>query len=325
MQVYRCFYIFALLCALLAGCTSDQPAVIERKESLYYGQSEVVKLVTIKQEQTLESIAAEHNLSVAIVAKLNNLPPSAHLSPGQVIKLPSSSSTQFEEALYNEAQHNDAVEEIRLSDDEQHGPSIPDAYNSSSADEIKGSGYLGSITGEMDIPHADSHISEEAAHTHVGASAAPAAHNKQTENSGAIGANNATHNNFMLATPLNSAEFIWPVQGEIASKYGSSGGKWNEGINIAAPIGTPVRAIAAGSVIYTGKEPKVYGNLIIIKHQGNYLSAYAHNEVILVRKGAKVNQGDIIAKVGKTGAVSSPQLHFSMRKDKKTINPDQAE
>ena len=117
-------------------------------------------------------------------------------------------------------------------------------------------------------------------------------------------------------------QFQWPVKGSVIANYGTGGiGRRNDGINISAPQGTPVRAAAAGEVVYRGSELDGYGNLLLIKHDGGFVTAYAHNDVMLVRKGQKVKVDQIIAKVGKTGAVNEPQLHFEIRQNLKSINP----
>ena len=117
-------------------------------------------------------------------------------------------------------------------------------------------------------------------------------------------------------------QFQWPVKGSVIANYGTGGiGRRNDGINISAPQGTPVRAAAAGEVVYRGSELDGYGNLLLIKHDGGFVTAYAHNDVMLVRKGQKVKADQIIAKVGKTGAVNEPQLHFEIRQNLKSINP----
>ncbi|MEM9013964.1 MAG: peptidoglycan DD-metalloendopeptidase family protein [Pseudomonadota bacterium] len=116
--------------------------------------------------------------------------------------------------------------------------------------------------------------------------------------------------------------FEWPVRGAIVAEYGvGSLGRRNEGVNIAAPAGTPVRAAADGEVVYRGSELDGYGNLLLIKHEDGFVTAYAHNDAMLVRKGQKVRQGQIIAKVGQSGSVASPQLHFEVRQDLKSIDP----
>lgn len=122
----------------------------------------------------------------------------------------------------------------------------------------------------------------------------------------------------------SSSTFIWPVSGKVLSSFGSKpGGLRNDGINIAAIEGTPVKTVADGEVLYMNKNMKGYGNLVLIRHANGWISTYAHNKDIGVSQGTKVKQGDTIAYVGKTGNVASPQLHFSLRKDKKPVNPQQ--
>ncbi len=122
--------------------------------------------------------------------------------------------------------------------------------------------------------------------------------------------------------PKKQALFDWPVQGAIIGSYGlSTAGKRNDGVNIAAPVGTPVRAAADGEVVYRGSELDGYGNLILIKHEDGFVTAYAHNDAMLVKKGDRVRQGQVIAKVGQTGSASEPQLHFEIRQNLKAVDP----
>jgi murein DD-endopeptidase MepM/ murein hydrolase activator NlpD len=117
--------------------------------------------------------------------------------------------------------------------------------------------------------------------------------------------------------------FYWPVRGNVVSTYGSKGsGKQNDGINISAPKGTPVKASAAGLVVYSGEDLGGLGHLILIRHSGNYHTAYAHVDNKLVKTGDRVAVGQAIANVGKTGNVTTPQLHFEIRDGKKPVNPD---
>lgn len=128
---------------------------------------------------------------------------------------------------------------------------------------------------------------------------------------------------FASKSPLNMEQFEWPVVGgKVLSRYGKIGNKFNEGINISAPLGAPVTAAGDGKVIYIGNNIEGYGNMIIIKHSGDYMTAYSHVQDILVERGKQVKKGESIATVGQTGNVSLPQLHFSVRKGKKTINPE---
>jgi murein DD-endopeptidase MepM/ murein hydrolase activator NlpD len=116
--------------------------------------------------------------------------------------------------------------------------------------------------------------------------------------------------------------FQWPVNGKVISSFGAtSGGLHNDGINIAAPRGTPVHAAENGVVVYAGNQLRGFGNLVLIRHADGWVTAYAHNDTLLVKKGQQVKRGDVIARVGSTGNVSQPQLHFEVRKGTEAVDP----
>lgn len=120
----------------------------------------------------------------------------------------------------------------------------------------------------------------------------------------------------------SSSKFAWPVRGRIVSSFGpKERGLHNDGLNIAAPRGTPIRAAENGVVAYSGSELKGFGNMVIVKHTDGYMTAYAHADSLLVSRGETVRRGQVIAKVGSTGNVDSPQLHFEIRKGKAALNP----
>lgn len=122
--------------------------------------------------------------------------------------------------------------------------------------------------------------------------------------------------------PSGDTHFIWPVAGHVISGFGvSANGERNDGVNIATAEGAPVRAVAAGTVTYAGNELRQYGNLIIIKHSNGYITVYAHEASIGVKKGDQVNQGQVIGAAGATGGVEQPELHFEVRYNTKPVNP----
>ncbi len=125
------------------------------------------------------------------------------------------------------------------------------------------------------------------------------------------------------AAPLpHGGHFAWPVRGHVLAGYGvAAGGKHNDGINIAAPRGTPVTAVDGGTVAYAGNELRGYGNLVLVKHANGWITAYAHCEELLVKQGDTVSRGQEIAKVGATGGVGEPQLHFELRRGKRAVDP----
>jgi murein DD-endopeptidase MepM/ murein hydrolase activator NlpD len=116
--------------------------------------------------------------------------------------------------------------------------------------------------------------------------------------------------------------FLRPVAGEVVLGFGPDGsGQTNDGINIAAPAGTPVRAAAAGTVIYAGNELPAFGNLVLVRHDGGWVTAYGHLDTIGVQRGASVAQGQTIGTVGQTGSAKRPQLHFEVRQGSKPVDP----
>jgi murein DD-endopeptidase MepM/ murein hydrolase activator NlpD len=120
----------------------------------------------------------------------------------------------------------------------------------------------------------------------------------------------------------DSGTFLWPVRGHVLAAYGSGrDGTHNDGINIAAPRGAAVEAADGGVVAYAGNELRGYGNLILVKHSNGWISAYGHCDQILVKRGDKVARGQTIARVGSTGNVAEPQLHFELRRGNRAVDP----
>jgi murein DD-endopeptidase MepM/ murein hydrolase activator NlpD len=116
--------------------------------------------------------------------------------------------------------------------------------------------------------------------------------------------------------------FLWPVRGTVVSDYGSKpGGLQNDGINIAAPRGAPIRAAEGGTVVYAGNELRGFGNLLLVRHRDGWITAYAHADELLVKRGDEVRRGQVIARVGSSGGVTSPQLHFEVRRGARHVNP----
>jgi murein DD-endopeptidase MepM/ murein hydrolase activator NlpD len=130
-------------------------------------------------------------------------------------------------------------------------------------------------------------------------------------------------------TPVKTAEatgalptFRWPVRGRVVTGYGAkTNGKSNDGINVAVPEGTPIKAAEDGVVAYSGNELKGYGNLILVRHSNGYVTAYAHASELMVKRGETIKRGQIIAKSGQSGEVGSPQLHFEIRKGSSPVDP----
>ena len=112
-----------------------------------------------------------------------------------------------------------------------------------------------------------------------------------------------------------------PGAGSSPPSASAPDGTHNDGINIAVPQGTDVHAAESGRVAYAGNELKGYGNLVLIRHDNGWVSAYAHADQILVKRDDVVRRGQVIAKAGKTGTVDQPQLHFELRHGAKPVDP----
>jgi murein DD-endopeptidase MepM/ murein hydrolase activator NlpD len=142
------------------------------------------------------------------------------------------------------------------------------------------------------------------------------------EVTGEGGSHVASNDQLPTPEPMSGNSFRWPVKGRVISEFGTKpDGGHNDGIDVAVPQGTSVKAAENGVVAYAGNELKGYGNLILIRHANNWVSAYAHNDEILVKRGDKVRRGQIIAKAGATGSVTQPQVHFELRKGSRPVDP----
>jgi murein DD-endopeptidase MepM/ murein hydrolase activator NlpD len=127
-----------------------------------------------------------------------------------------------------------------------------------------------------------------------------------------------------LPSPPDQSDrgFIWPVDGKVVSTFGPKArGRRNDGINIATSRGAAVRAVDNGVVAYAGNELRGFGNMVLIKHQGGWISTYAHNDRLLVGRGDRVRRGQTIARAGSTGRADGVQLHFELRKGTTPVDP----
>lgn len=255
--------------------------------------------VTVQKGDTLYSISRRYNVPIKDLININHLSSPYTLYVGQKIALPTKQYhvVQRGESLYSIARmHN--VDVTSLS--KVNNLSTPYALHVGQKLLLPGSVSSASATTSKTA-------SAPAPKTAVASSSA-----KQPQV-------------YVPTTPPaknRSAKFLWPVQGTVISGFGNLGkGRKNDGINIKAPLGTAVKAADAGTVAYAGSELKGFGNLILIKHNDGWITAYAHNDKMFVKKGQKVARGEKISTVGSTGSVTAPQLHFEVRNGKKAVNP----
>ena len=258
--------------------------------------------VTVRKGDTLYSIARRYDVPIRELIEINNMRPPYGLRIGQVLKMP--------DARYHIVAKGDTLYNIskRYNVDMR---SLSHVNNLSAP-------YSLAIGQKLLLP--DSVVTKQKATHYVANAAAP----KKTSSWKAKSQKKTYRKAVSYNTTVKkrNSKFSWPVRGKVISKFGViAKGRNNDGINIKAPLGTTVKAADAGTIAYAGNELKGFGNLILLKHSGGWITAYAHNDRLLVKKGQKVRKGEKIATVGSTGGVNSPQLHFEIRAGKKAVNP----
>ncbi|MBV5263942.1 LysM peptidoglycan-binding domain-containing M23 family metallopeptidase [Pinisolibacter aquiterrae] len=251
-----------------------------------------VKLVgayTVRSGDTLGSIARTYGVSEQALRDRNNLR-SASISPGQQLLLPAGTKL-----MLKTSKAPAAATEVPTTK-----PAAPVVVAEVKTPAVKAPATTATTPAKppKDTSKIDQHAAETIA---VAREASPAEVEKASSGGGS---------------------FRWPVRGRIISEYGAkSNGEKNEGINLAVPEGTSIKAADGGEVIYSGNELKGYGNLVLVRHPNGFVSAYAHASELLVNRGDKVTRGQIIARAGATGSVSQPQLHFELRNGQKAVDP----
>ena len=286
-----------LFCAFLSGCASTQSGV--QLFSTYYHKlfGGTPETVQVQKGDTLYAIAKRYDLSISELIELNGIDSPNELYVGQVLK---TSSKKF----YT-VRRGDTLASIAR----QHGTTYQALAQKNG---IKPPYSL--KVGQKIALTGSSSVSAQTSKKNASTQAKPA----QTSNK----TTTKTSSTSKPVSTKRNTKFIWPVSGKVISNFGVTGkGRKNDGINISAPAGSSVKAGDKGVVAYTGNALKGFGNLILIKHSDGYITAYAHTDKILVKKGQTVVRGEKIATVGKTGGVNTPQLHFEVRAGKKAVNP----
>jgi murein DD-endopeptidase MepM/ murein hydrolase activator NlpD len=274
-----------LVCAVLAGCDSERPYPDDSDlpRATYY-------TVVVRPGDTLSEIARRYDARVDDVAELNRIGDESRIAPGLTLRIPANGE-ETRKAVLGEAggtSRNYAPPPKPIDIGRFDARDRVTVHNLAPISAENGSSAYDAADGRMQ-------------HTNV----VPTPRPSEQEDSGYRG-----------------GQFAWPVVGQVISPFGWVGrGERNEGINIAADSGTPIRAAAAGTITYVGDELKGYGNLVLIQHDDGYITAYAHAQSISVNRGDHVRKGQIIARAGATGDVDRPQLHFEIRKGAQPINP----
>jgi murein DD-endopeptidase MepM/ murein hydrolase activator NlpD len=265
------------------------------------------KTVTVSKGDTLYSISKRYAVSLRDLIDINNLKPPYTLKIGETLQIPANNYhiVAKGDTMYNiSKRYNLTIQELAQAND------IQPPYTLMIGQRIDLYGETKATLSERPAVAATyNKRSQQQIPGHSQKAQQAAARNKSSNTSGYISTSRKT-------------KFAWPARGEIISKYGTIGkGRANDGINIKMPHGTDVNAADSGIIAYAGNELKGFGNLILIRHKDGWITAYAHNHRLLVRKGQEVKRGEKIASAGSTGGVNIPQLHFEIRTGKKAVNP----
>lgn len=314
--------------------------------------------IVVQYEDTVTSLAQRYNVPPDVILRTNGLSPGTQLAPGTRIIIPTHASSQptVQQAAVQPSQTPSASSQsgtyrVQSGDTvwsiaSAHGikpAQLLSANGMTSGDTIKvgqtlkipGAGTSGqpaavatasqptTLNEQKEALEAKPEPAAEAPKEEVQVASLPSEAGKAgaavTQTDAAEDAPSATQ-----APPTSDGAdgFRWPARGRIIAGFGKqSDGANNDGINLAVPEGTPVKAAEKGTVIYAGNELQGYGNLVLIQHKDGWVSAYAHNSELLVKRGETVQRGQVIAKAGATGSVSQPQLHFELRKGSQPVDP----
>jgi murein DD-endopeptidase MepM/ murein hydrolase activator NlpD len=280
---------------------------------------ETGRFVIVRRGDTLYSLAREHGVSLREMIDLNGVAPPFVIAPGQRLALPAPESYVVErgDTVYGISRRFgiDMRALVRAND-------IQPPYMLTVGQRLR-------LPGASQVQVADDSVTASAraafaAVSPSGPAAAPVPN--PTPAPVAVPRRSASLSpgptTLSPPPPRQGERFLWPVRGRILVGFGPrGGGLHNDGINIAASEGTPVLAAEGGVVAYAGNQLQGFGNLLLIKHADGWLSAYAHNQTLLVGRGDVVKRGQVIARVGRTGNVSTPQLHFELRRAGRAVDP----
>jgi murein DD-endopeptidase MepM/ murein hydrolase activator NlpD len=291
--------------------------------------------VTVGTGETVETIARKHNVPVAALMQTNGFTSATAIKPGQRLVIPRyvigsapQAVTPAHPAVATETVHVAARGESLVGVARHYGVTLPALAK---ANNLQPNGKISSGD-RLVIPAGGRSLASRQTQIQASAPQVAPPRTVAVEKKVASAPQNArmaTQESPAPETVTKSAEptgampsFRWPVRGRVIAAFGANtNGTQNDGINLAVPAGTPVKAADDGVVAYAGNELKGYGNLVLIRHPNGFVSAYAHASELLVKRGDAIKRGQVIAHAGQTGNVTSPQLHFEIRKGSTPVDP----
>jgi murein DD-endopeptidase MepM/ murein hydrolase activator NlpD len=251
---------------------------------------------TVQPGDSIYKIARANGANYAELQQVNGITDPRKVMPGTVLKIPGASSVSSPAAA---------------------APSLPPAAVAEAAPAVSAQRMPQASTTQPTVINAGRQV---AALNETANDASPA---PQASTTPAVKADKiANAEPQAQAQAGDSTKLRWPVRGRVIAGFGGRpDGTHNDGINLSVPLGTDVHAAEGGVVAYAGSELRGYGNLILLRHDNGWVTAYAHNDELLVNRGDKIKRGQVIGKAGKTGTVDQPQVHFELRQGSKPVDP----
>jgi murein DD-endopeptidase MepM/ murein hydrolase activator NlpD len=329
IRIAKVVLVAALAAGSVAACTRNgPPAPVEVKGSQHYGRATSMAAavngdaIVVQRGDTLYALARKHGIPPQTLIAANDLRAPYTLHVGQRLSLPGAPVPATR------------VVETRPAASEPPPPagSVPPAVPAgrvesaplapiSSAPMSNTPATIAAAEPARPVPAvtqtpepASPNVAGKAAEPQVQTQAAPTA---------SLSERIAAAEPASVTLPARAGRgFQWPVRGRVVSDFGpKGGGLHNDGINIAASRGTPIRAAESGVVVYAGNELRGFGNLVLLRHADGWMTAYGHADELTVQRGEQVRRGQVIGRVGATGNVTSPQIHFEIRRGSRPVNP----
>ena len=286
---------------------------------------------TVRQGDSMYGIAREHGVKLSDLERYNGITDSRKVKPGTTLKVPGSGEAQTVadasapgEAYGAPSHHSDTAPTVAENTSRPEQPSAPERG-------VVRLGERAPAEPPSSVAQAPAGPSTPQTPTMLNGTglAGPGAPPQQSppQRVAAIDTGTAT-DAVSPSSPQNStsvagfSKLRWPVSGRVVTGFGARpDGTHNDGVNLAVPMGTDVHAAESGVVAYAGDELKGYGNLVLVRHDNGWVTAYAHADEILVKRGDQIKRGQVIAKAGRSGDVDQPQVHFELRQGQKPVDP----
>lgn len=250
---------------------------------------------TVKPGESLYAIARENKIKLTELERYNGIADSRKVKPGTVLKVPGNGSSDNSDTVASNTNSAPSSAPATIPDRAQsmsEAASPPPTASSVAPAMLNGNGG----------PPPDNRV----ARLETPGTMSDAGNSAPSQGEGSVA----------------GSKLRWPVAGKIVGAFGPRpDGTHNDGVNVAAPLGTDVHAAESGVVAYAGDELKGYGNLVLIRHDNGWVTAYAHADEIMVKRGDRIKRGQVIAKAGRTGQVDQPQVHFELRQGQKPVDP----